>query len=445
MYQYGAWTQLQPQRPQLPQGWEAKWDPGSKKWFYINHATKTTQWEPPVPTAAQYRAPTPTNITQTNTTSFIDNHSKNAEIIISEYDGVNKEYAESLLRVYQNNITSVRKTLDDKGYRKKRATTTTQQYNAIVPKQHFVTSLKNQFPTASEDIIKEVLVSSNNSFQGARLSLESMGYEKRSASPAKKATFTTKASKPASRSTTPKSATPTSSGPAKLTDQAKKRRYEELQRKFPNLSKSLIEMALNGTNYDIELSSAVLKSSIDSVKSKQTTTAVPSSSTTTTTYTPSTSDTSYTPSTSLTPVVFGEEENDREKEKKTSPVKTTTTTSSTFLKTTSSSSNYSETAKYEHKRDYLPAKRVPIIKKTQYVEDYVSPNRITPAGPNPALVNGPNYSLLQSTRIKPSGPIASNRCGPQMANKCGPQASNAKGRAFINVGPVHCGVLHTAI
>ena len=31
----------------LPAGWEAKYDPTNRKWFYINHFTKTTQWNDP--------------------------------------------------------------------------------------------------------------------------------------------------------------------------------------------------------------------------------------------------------------------------------------------------------------------------------------------------------------------------------------------------------------
>jgi hypothetical protein len=34
-----------------PPGWEMKYDPSSGKPFYVNHATKATQWEPPANTA----------------------------------------------------------------------------------------------------------------------------------------------------------------------------------------------------------------------------------------------------------------------------------------------------------------------------------------------------------------------------------------------------------
>ena len=33
--------------PALPQGWEAKYEPTSRRWYFINHYTKTTQWEDP--------------------------------------------------------------------------------------------------------------------------------------------------------------------------------------------------------------------------------------------------------------------------------------------------------------------------------------------------------------------------------------------------------------
>jgi hypothetical protein len=43
----------------LSKGWEMKYDPSSGAPLYINHATKTTQWEPPTnpPAAAAIAAP----------------------------------------------------------------------------------------------------------------------------------------------------------------------------------------------------------------------------------------------------------------------------------------------------------------------------------------------------------------------------------------------------
>ena len=43
----------------LPPGWEAKSDPGSGRVYYVNHATKQTQWERPgaAPSAAPAVAP----------------------------------------------------------------------------------------------------------------------------------------------------------------------------------------------------------------------------------------------------------------------------------------------------------------------------------------------------------------------------------------------------
>ena len=39
--------QQRPQQAPMPPGWEAKWDPNNRKWFFVNHATKKTQWEDP--------------------------------------------------------------------------------------------------------------------------------------------------------------------------------------------------------------------------------------------------------------------------------------------------------------------------------------------------------------------------------------------------------------
>jgi len=40
-------TGLQPQQMPFPPGWEAKYDPTNRRWFYVNHITKQTQWEDP--------------------------------------------------------------------------------------------------------------------------------------------------------------------------------------------------------------------------------------------------------------------------------------------------------------------------------------------------------------------------------------------------------------
>lgn len=33
--------------PNLPPGWEVKYDPDSGRKFYVNHNDQTTSWEPP--------------------------------------------------------------------------------------------------------------------------------------------------------------------------------------------------------------------------------------------------------------------------------------------------------------------------------------------------------------------------------------------------------------
>lgn len=36
----------------LPAGWEKKWNAQYRRFYYVNHATKSTQWNPPAPPAA---------------------------------------------------------------------------------------------------------------------------------------------------------------------------------------------------------------------------------------------------------------------------------------------------------------------------------------------------------------------------------------------------------
>ncbi|EGD72213.1 hypothetical protein PTSG_00234 [Salpingoeca rosetta] len=45
----------QQSQPQLPPGWEARYDPNTRRTFYVDHNTKTTSWNPPTP--AQHAPP----------------------------------------------------------------------------------------------------------------------------------------------------------------------------------------------------------------------------------------------------------------------------------------------------------------------------------------------------------------------------------------------------
>jgi len=49
----GAWP-FQPQRC-LPPGWECRWDNAQGRYYYLDHRTRTSQWDPPAPSMPQVK------------------------------------------------------------------------------------------------------------------------------------------------------------------------------------------------------------------------------------------------------------------------------------------------------------------------------------------------------------------------------------------------------
>lgn len=405
MYQYGtAWGR--PQQPVLPPGWESKWDPNTRRLFYINHATKTTQWELPTQAASA----TPKNVS-----TSVEPDSSMVRMIVSEYYNVSTQLAESLLRVNQNDLANVRSTLSDRGYSKKKK---------VEPKENFVRSLQSTFPSAPVDIIREVLVNTSNNFAGARTSLEAMGYKRGTALPTAKSSKASKIDKQATSPTKVGSTESSTKTNTKLSNEEKQKRLQVLKRQFASLDESLIELALIGTKYDVELSATLLKSSIESVKDSSKSTAQSSTS-----YTSSTVF-GFSSQSSLSPVVFGEEE----PKEQTSPKREFPSNSITT--DTPKKEIQSVQPKFTQRSNAAPKKYKIAPRRTPQPGTYISPLRTTPQGPSPGLYMGPNYSLLLQTRVKAMGPNKRLQTGPQSKNRCGPLRSNHRGRAGIDVGPV---------
>nr|XP_047125339.1 DNA ligase 1 isoform X2 [Hydra vulgaris] len=54
----------------LPSGWEARYDPNYKRYFYIDHSTKKTQWEPPVVPTSGFGLTIPKAASQSQTQQY---------------------------------------------------------------------------------------------------------------------------------------------------------------------------------------------------------------------------------------------------------------------------------------------------------------------------------------------------------------------------------------
>lgn len=454
MYNYRAWgSQAQ---PQLPLGWEAKWDAGSRRWFYIDHNTRTTHWElpkvtqPVTPTfqprveakasfvtslKAQYPTATDDVIKQiliNTNNNFIDSktslesmgYRRKVEVtpdpklvkqLVSEHISVSQTFAESLLRKHNNDLNAVKKALGEKGYQKKPA--------RVQPLARHVTTLEKEYPDAGNMVIKDVLISSNNSIVNAHKALERMGYKKVS---------------------TVKKAAPK----AELSEATKQERITKLKKRFPDLNERLIKMSLEGTRYDLELAASLLQMSINSVEAKSSNTkssgATDVSSTSNVTESTSFSSSNFEPvvfgdtASGLEPVVFGGETSFKSHDEPTSKSSTTSSKSIPKPKTYTSQKPQNKT------RVHVPAEKKKYVKKT-VPSRYTSQNRCTPTGPNPSLVVGPNLSLLQESMIKPLGPDPTIRCGHQASNHKGPNPDYVQGSAGLAAGPLSASLLETVL
>lgn len=455
MYNYGGWNrQQQQQQQQLPAGWEPKWDPNNRRWFYIDHNTKTTHWElpqqrspfPQQQNTARFSASTaqPAIVPKQNFVNSLKNqfpsageevikevlvntnnnfmgakvaleslgYSRKVEVtpnpkfvkqLVSEHISVSSVFAESLLKKHNNDLDAVRKVLADK--RKKTS--------AVEPLPRHVKTLKEEFPSAADDVIKQVLSSCSNVIASARSSLVAMGYKKQK--------------KQAQGSSS--SSQPSSSKPKELSDKEKKSRLEELKKKFPSISERIIEISLSGTNYDVKMATSVLQVSMDSVKAKLSGTGSSGATGSGSSSSP-TRDATPKPA-SLSPVIFGADD-DKEASKEYAP-KIFTKPSDTVPKQTV----YRQPEYRSVTRKFAPPEKKVYVKKVP--RGYESPNRCTPMGPNSDLVNGPDPSLMQKNLLKPSGPNPENRSGPLMSNRCGPDPSNYQGSAGLHVGPMKAG------
>lgn len=439
MSNYAGWGN----QARLPAGWEAKWDPGSRRWFYIDHHTKTTHWELPknlprqtvVPRAdflanlkAQYPQAHQDIIKQVlvdKSNNFMQSKmqlqsmgyqmkqeviadAKLAKQLVSEHISVSQTFAESLLIQHNNDIHAVKRALGAKGYQKRAV---------IQPVARHIKTLLLEFPDADEQTIKQVLVSNSNVIQHARSTMEVMGYKKAGKSQPQQAP---------KKSTSPKKSTT----PKKLTETEKKRRLNDLKRKFPGLSERIIEMSLEGTDYNADLAGSVLKRSLESVNAKTSNTA------TTETGTSASAESSEYKSASLEPVIFGDDGNQEDPFPYTPKISTTP------------SSSVPKQAAYtipERAARIKVTVEKRVFTKKQVPSGYVSRYRCTPSGPNPDLVSGSNHSLLQEFLIKPTGPNVSHRCGPLPSNRFGPDPGMKQGTGGLAVGPMSKILLETMI
>jgi hypothetical protein len=128
--------QQRAQQPPMPPGWEAKWDPNNRKWFFVNHYTKKTQWEDPriqqrqfTPSPAQSLRPSQPQPRRTPSPApapapapaqpIVEINPHMVQTLVNKFT-VDSELARNILRNTRGNVGAAQQQLRVMGYREKR-------------------------------------------------------------------------------------------------------------------------------------------------------------------------------------------------------------------------------------------------------------------------------------------------------------------------------------
>lgn len=239
--------------PPLPPGWEARWDPNQKAFFYIDHKTKTTSWEDPRFTKKQELA---THFTP-DSQSHDGGHGESIPL---------RDISHSA-----NRSPHHRSPTSQRSHSPLPLETTFSSHHIDA----MVTRLKGRFPGAMQALIRDILNMSNNDEDEAARQLMDLGFESASTpahsthtSPAHASGRTSSTASPARKSSGPtpshklqqRQQQPKQSPPKKpqLSDAQKRELKVKLCVEFKDLETEVVQMALEACEYDADIVRAAL-------------------------------------------------------------------------------------------------------------------------------------------------------------------------------------------
>ncbi|XP_025112889.1 uncharacterized protein LOC112575330 isoform X3 [Pomacea canaliculata] len=443
--------------PPLPPGWEARWDPSQRKYYFIDHSTKQTTWEDP-----RWSRKQPLS-------SKAANASKS---------GGQKETI-PLQDICNTSGSSQRSP-------KHSTKETTFSPDAVLTRLH------ERFPGLSLSVIKDILVMCENdeaqavdllkSFESSdetseapphaaskgasssRPSSHSTSHTRTSSASKKNASHVLQPEDAASSKATSPRRQPAKEATPKLSHAEKAKLRQQIQTEFKDLEQDVIVLALESCHYDANKVRPILSRTTAKWKSQASTTQAskgPSLQNTSTSVASAVAPVSI----SLEPVVFGEASGTEN-----ATAASTTLNPSARSGASAARPGVTSTAQLQHSTSKLPqhhqqqqhtAKQVtrpipakvdsldrpPVVTSqpqaqqaghTGKMECTVrhGPNTSLRCGPNPSLCAGPNPSLLQNL------PASSN--GPNPAHCHGREAGLARGSSGA-VGPnplLRCSIQH---
>ncbi|KAL3872484.1 hypothetical protein ACJMK2_040406 [Sinanodonta woodiana] len=437
--------------PPLPPGWEGRWEPNQRAYFFINHNSKQTTWEDP-----RYPAKTPAHTPSgavgvvsggTNADHALAALHSSFKVDLVKYQEMKEMFptasndeVRNALTKYKNNINTASMHLTVLGHKK-------HQQSAVhhpAPQQtDMLERLTKMYPGANAGIITDVLATCHNNEKTARAKLESIGYKpefgqskQTRASPAKQ--METQATTHHAKTASPKR----EPSPPKLSDREKENATQKLKATFPNYDKTVIEMALDSCQYNENKARELLTKWESGSKSKSTSktqkresspakdrTVNPSRSLSPAKMAPLSDD--ERPSTSLSHSEVHSLTSERStgsKMSSTSSSQSRPSSSQTRISTVRESPTALETQKAKQVT-HKPVKTQAVVKQPASAYEY---QRVA-KGPNPALCVGPNKDNLISGKTVAKGPDKELHKGPDSSLVKGPQGAQGPNRSY------HCG------
>jgi len=394
------------QQTPLPPGWEAKWDAGQGRWYFINHFTKQTQWTDPRAQQVQYSQQTRQQTTAYG--GFNQAQVKQQTVVQSS----NRQQASAA----SSGWDSWKVQLERYGF--------DQNVMAVAQQIYENTSDKSQIEKQLKDMgfIKP-----------------SPRTNRRSATPSTSQTQQQPSRTQTPRPRTPKPKTPEPAPKPELSENQKRQCVSKMKAKFSKLDMGTIKMCMEAANYDEQIAEALLKSQNDKKKRPERKKAAPKKVT-------SPKPARVEDAKSYAPVIFGSEDSEIPKfseETSSRDVASTSVvtsssvmTSSSILKnknvsSTSVASRAKRTKKIQPKSsDYKP-RTYKDVKGA-----YFSKLRTQNVGPDPANHIGPDPQLLIDNYTAARGPDKENYCGPSKNNRKGRDPRNCQGRAGLEMGPM---------
>ncbi|GFR77138.1 serine/arginine repetitive matrix protein 1-like isoform X1 [Elysia marginata] len=239
--------------PPLPPGWEAKFDPGQHTYFFINHQTRTTQWEDPRFQKRPSPAPTPQPSAAAAAATSLSQSGGKTGSSSARYESLQMRDFGSTSKGGQRQSSQGESSLTN--------------LRAVMLKK-----LQTEFPAATKELIEDMLTSCQNDEARTRQQLKNLGFgvkpvsdmgrsslspsaSARGASPTRR---TSRGASPARHEQQqPKSTTPT---PKREVSEAEKTRIvDQLKREYPNCDPNVVEIASTTCEFDLEQSRELIK------------------------------------------------------------------------------------------------------------------------------------------------------------------------------------------